>query len=42
MTEASPISDIRASADYRREMIGILVEKLITALTTENRNSLAS
>lgn len=39
MTEASPISDIRASADYRREMIGILVKKLITALVIENHVS---
>ena len=42
MSEASPIYDIRASADYRREMIGILVKKLITALMIENPNSLAS
>jgi carbon-monoxide dehydrogenase medium subunit len=39
MNEASPISDIRASADYRREMIGTLVKKLITALVTENQAS---
>ena len=39
MSEASPISDIRASADYRREMIGILVKKLIMALMVENQAS---
>ena len=39
MSEASPISDLRASADYRREMIGTLVRKLVTALTSENQGS---
>ena len=36
MSEATPISDLRASADYRREMIAVLVEKLITSLMTEH------
>jgi CO/xanthine dehydrogenase FAD-binding subunit len=39
MSEASPISDIRASADYRREMIATLVNKLITTLMIENQDS---
>jgi CO/xanthine dehydrogenase FAD-binding subunit len=39
MSEASPISDLRASADYRREMIAVLVEKLITSLMTEQEAS---
>jgi carbon-monoxide dehydrogenase medium subunit len=39
MSEASPITDIRASADYRREMIGILVKNMIAALMIENQAS---
>jgi CO/xanthine dehydrogenase FAD-binding subunit len=32
MGEAVPISDIRASAGYRREMVGVLVEKAISSI----------
>ncbi len=32
VSETKPISDIRASADYRKEMIGVLVEKTISEL----------
>lgn len=32
MDAAEPISDIRASADYRRHMVGVLVEKLLSRL----------
>jgi probable selenate reductase FAD-binding subunit len=35
MSEASPISDLRASSDYRREMIAVLVQKLLTSLMGE-------
>lgn len=31
--EIKPISDIRGSADYRKEMIGFIVEKMISYLT---------
>jgi aerobic carbon-monoxide dehydrogenase medium subunit len=37
MNEASPLSDIRASTEYRREMVGTLVEQMISELS--NRNS---
>lgn len=33
VSETKPISDIRASADYRKEMIGVLVEKTISELS---------
>lgn len=32
MKETSPISDVRASAAYRRDMVGVLVEKAITSI----------
>ncbi len=32
MEETNPISDIRASADYRKEMVHFMVEKIISAL----------
>lgn len=33
MDEANPISDIRASARYRKQMIGVLVRKMVSDLT---------
>ncbi len=33
MEEASPISDIRASARYRKEMIGVVARKMLSELT---------
>lgn len=32
--EARPISDLRAGADYRREMCGVLLRRALTALVT--------
>jgi len=33
VSETKPISDIRASADYRKKMIGVLVEKTISEIS---------
>ena len=40
VSETKPISDIRASADYRKEMIGVLVEKTISELWGRHQNKI--
>lgn len=40
--EARPISDVRASADFRREMVGVLTERMVTAAWEDARSKTRS